>query len=408
VNSGKEYGKKAVVGGPAFTTSSNTFKNADHYILDEAEITLPLFLKDFKQGKTKRYYRSKKRPDITKTPQPLWSLLNFKDYAAMALQYSRGCPYNCEFCDIIIMNGRIPRTKTPVQFIKELNGLYDAGWRGSVFIVDDNFIGNKVEVKKLLKIIYLWQKKRKFPFKLFTEASINLAEDIELMKLMSKANFYKVFLGLETPDIETLQACSKAQNTNIDLKEAVDTIQRHGMQVMGGFIVGFDNDTDSIFETQIKFIQKIGVVTAMVGMLNALPKTQLWHRLKEEGRLLKDTSGANTDGSINFVPKMGKDVLLQGYKELLSKIYSPKLYYKRINLFIKNYKPTVKSRLTNTEIKAFVRSIWKIGIVSRSRFLYWRMVIKTSVVKIKALPIAVELSIIGQHFEKITSDIVKV
>ncbi|MCK5283287.1 MAG: DUF4070 domain-containing protein [Nanoarchaeota archaeon] len=401
----KAQGKTVVAGGPFFTTQQEKFEGVDHLILNEAEVTLPMFLDDLKKGKPKQVYTSSIRPDITKTPVPLWSLINLKDYATMAVQYSRGCPFNCEFCDIIIMNGRIPRTKTPEQMINEFQSLYDAGWKGAVFVVDDNFIGNKVKAKEMLTHVIGWQKKYKYPFKLQTEASTNLADDIELMQMMSAANFNSVFLGLETPSIESLKECSKIQNTTGSLPVAVKTIQQNGMQVSGGFIVGFDSDTENIFEAQIKFIQQIGVVTAMVGMLNALPQTRLWHRLNAEGRLLHDTTGENTSACINFIPKMDKEKLIEGYKKILAKIYSPKNYYKRINTFIKHYKPTAKGRISKNDISAFMKSVWKIGILSRARLLYWKLLIKTGLTKRKAFSTAIELAIYGQHFERVTKRI---
>lgn len=400
--------KTIVVGGPFFTTNLEEFDGIDHFILNEAEVTLPLFLADLKKGKPKKRYTSPIRPDITNVPVPLWNLINLKDYATMSMQYSRGCPYDCEFCDIIIMNGRVPRSKTPQQVINEFQALYDAKWRGSLFIVDDNFIGNKLKVKEMLMHVIKWQKKYRYPFTLVTEASTNLAQDPELMKMMSAANFNSVFLGLETPSLLGLKECSKVQNTVGNLVDSVKTIQQNGMQVTGGFIVGFDSDTEQIFEAQIKFIQKIGVVTAMVGMLNALPQTRLWHRLHAEGRLLNLTSGENTDGSINFLPKMQKEKLVEGYKSILKRIYSPKNYYRRIETFIKNYRPTAKSRIRIVEVSAFFKSIWKIGFLSRSRLLYWRLLIKTGFTKTRALSTAVELAIYGQHFEKITNKILSV
>lgn len=401
INMCKAQGKTVVAGGPAFTTPHERFEGVDHFVLNEAEVTLPLFLKDLKKGKPKPVYSSKQRPNITKTPVPLWSLINFKDYATMAVQYSRGCPFNCEFCDIIIMNGRVPRTKTPEQLINELQSLYDAGWNGPLFIVDDNFIGNKVNLKKMLALLIKWQKEHKYPFKLTAEASINLADDEELMKMMSSANFCSVFVGIETPNVGSLKECNKTHNCTRNLAEAVRIIHRNGMRVMGGFIVGFDSDTESIFEAQIKFIQKMGVVTAMVGLLNALPKTRLWNRLKAEGRLLSDTTGENTDGSLNFIPQMGKEKLTNGYKRILSTIYSPKFYYKRINTFIRDYKPTVKGKISKLDLNAFVKSLWRIGILSKARLLYWKLIVKTCLIKRKALPIAVELAIHLQHFEKV-------
>jgi len=401
----KTLNKKIVVGGPLFTTRNEQFKGVDHFVLDEAEITLPEFLKDLKNGTTKNVYRSKIRPDITKTPIPSWDLINFKDYASMTIQYSRGCPFNCEFCDIIIMNGRIPRTKTPEQIIAEIQSLYNAGWKKSLFIVDDNFIGNKKKVKEMLKKLIVWQKNHNYPFMLLTEASSNLADDNELMQLMREANFSKVFIGLETPNIDSLNECKKTQNSVRNLASSVKIIQQNGMQVMGGFIVGFDNDTEKIFEAQIKFIQQIGVVTAMVGILNALPQTNLWKRLKIEGRLLKDTSGENTDGNLNFIPKMGREKLISGYRKIISNIYSPKKYYKRIDTFISNYKPTAKGRIYYEDLKAFLKSIWHIGIISKSSLRYWKLLIKTIITKRKAFPVAVELAIYGLHFNRVAQKI---
>ncbi|MGB3975913.1 MAG: DUF4070 domain-containing protein [bacterium] len=398
----KKVGKTIVVGGPLFSSQDNHWQDVDHYVLNEAEITLPLFLKDLAEGRPKRVYTSQERPDITLTPLPMWSLIDLKKYVTMPVQYSRGCPYNCEFCDIIIMNGRKPRTKTPSQMIAEIQSLYEAGWRGAIFIVDDNFIGNSPKVKKMLPFLIDWQKRMKYPFTFLTEASTDLAQDKELLELMSAANFYKVFIGLETPDLNSLKECGKYQNMNMDLKTAVQTIHQHGMQVMGGFIVGFDNDTSTVFDSQIKFIQQIGVVTAMVGILTALPRTRLWHRLKGENRLLGESSGENTGDSINFIPRMGVDKLQEGYRNLIATIYSPKYYYRRIDTFIKSYKPCVVTKLHLQDIRAFLRSTWRIGIFSRARIHYWKLLIKTFLTRIRCLPIATELAIMGLHFDKVS------
>jgi len=405
----KSLGKIVVVGGPAFTTKDKDFSKVDHFVLNEAEITLPLFLKDLENKKAKKVYTSKKRPDITKTPIPDWSLINFKDYATMAVQYSRGCPFNCEFCDIVIMNGRTPRTKTPKQVINEIQSLYNAGWKDSIFIVDDNFIGNKTNVKQMLPLLIKWQKEHKYPFKFLTEASLNLAEDKELMQMMSRANFDKVFLGIETPSLKSLKECGKIQNTKKDLTESIKIIHKNGMQVMGGFIVGFDSDTDQIFDSQIKFIQKVGIVTAMVGILNALPQTRLWHRLKAEKRLLKDTSGENTDGTINFIPKMGKEKLFRGYKKIISTIYSPKHYFERINTFLKDYnsKAKTKAKISLRIILTFFKSMWDVGVISKARCQYWKLLIKTGLIRTKSFPLAIEQMIYWKHFSKIVQKITK-
>ncbi|MFP4391854.1 MAG: B12-binding domain-containing radical SAM protein [Desulfohalobiaceae bacterium] len=397
----KSLDRKVVAGGPAFGAQPESFPGVDHFVLDEAESTLPVFLRDLEAGALQQTYTSQERPDITQTPLPMWSLIDMHNYATMPVQYSRGCPFDCEFCDIVILNGRKPRTKAPEQMVQEMQALYDQGWKGSVFIVDDNFIGNKKNVKRMLPDLISWQKRNNYPYTLLTEASVNLAEDQELMDLMSAANFNKVFLGLETPCMESLQECGKTQNTGMDLVEAVRTIHQHGMQVMAGFIVGFDNDTESIFETQIKFIQQIGVVTAMVGLLGAIPHTRLWHRLRAEGRLLNETSGDNTDGSLNFIPNMGQDKLLAGYQQVISTIYSPKVYYQRIYTFIQNYQPKAKGKFSRDELRALLKSVLCIGLFSKNCLRYWRLIFKTARTKISALPEAIELTIYGYHFERV-------
>jgi radical SAM superfamily enzyme YgiQ (UPF0313 family) len=396
----KARGKTVVAGGPAFSGQPEAFGEVDHFVLNEAEVTLPIFLEDFLQGRPRRLYTSDEKPDITRTPLPLWSLVNLKHYATMAVQYSRGCPFDCEFCDIVVLNGRIPRTKTPAQMIAEFQALYDAGWRRAIFVVDDNFIGNKAQVKKMLRELIRWQQAHHYPFMLLTEASLNLADDPELMQLMSTANFSKVFLGIETPCLDSLRECGKRQNVTRDLAESVKIIHQHGMQVMGGFILGFDNDTESIFETQIRFIQRIGVATAMVGLLTALPHTRLWHRLKKEGRLIGDSTGENTAADLNFIPRMGRETLLRGYQNVVKTIYSPRRYYQRINNFLKTYRPTAKGRPSRDDVMALFRSMWRIGVLSRSCLLYWKLLVKTALTKFRALPVAVELAIYGLHFQR--------
>lgn len=399
-------GKTIVAGGPAFTAQPEQYPDVNHLVLNEAEITLPLFLRDWEQGRAQPVYTSQEKPELHQTPVPLWSLIRLKDYAVIPIQYSRGCPFSCEFCDIIIMYGRTPRTKTPAQLIAELQSLYDAGWRGDVFIVDDNFIGNKVTVKKMLPVLIEWQKEHRFPFNLLTEASVNLADDDELMTLMNRANFQNVFLGIETPNMDSLKGCGKMQNASRDLCDAVKTIQQHGMQVMAGFIIGFDTDSENIFDHQITFIQQSGIVTAMVGLLNALPHTPLWHRFNEQGRLLKETTGENTDGTLNFSPLMGEKKLVTGYRKVLATIYSHKFYYQRINTFMRNYKPNPIARIPKREeVYALFRSMWHIGVLSKARFSYWNLVIRTFISKPKAFPVAIEMAIAGHHFQQVTKQL---
>ncbi|HMK35541.1 MAG TPA: DUF4070 domain-containing protein [Desulfomonilaceae bacterium] len=399
----REMGKKIVAGGPLFTSVPQEYEDIDHLVLNEGEITLPLFLRDLERGTPRRVYTSEERPDITQTPPPRWELINTALYASMSVQYSRGCPFDCEFCDIVKLNGRKPRVKSNEQMLRELDVLYDLGWRGRCFIVDDNFIGNRVKVKSLLKELIVWQGRRDYPFTLFTEASVNLAQDEDLMDLMAEAGFDSVFLGLETPAEECLQECGKHQNRAVDLLESVKTIQRHGMEVMGGFIIGFDNDPPNIFERQIKFIQNSGVVKAMIGLLNAIPGTRLYQRLKDEGRLLDLGTGDNCDGNINFIPKMDAKILREGYQAVLNKIYSPKEYYARVSEFLKDYKPIRKKRIDKLEIVAFFNSIVYLGILDKgmSKIYYWKLLIRAFLFHRKSFGEAVSSAIFGYHFRKL-------
>jgi len=322
----------------------------------------------------------------------------------LSIQYSRGCPFNCEFCDVVNLNGRVPRVKSDEQMVREFDVLYGMGWRGRLFMVDDNFIGNKVKVKSMLRRLISWQEEHKFPFSLYTEASVNLADDEELMDLMVTAGFDCVFLGLETPEEDSLKECGKHQNSGKDLVEAVKTIQRHGMEVMGGFIIGFDNDPPNIFERQVKFIQNSGVVKAMIGLLNAVPGTRLYERLKREGRLMEDrTTGDNTDGSINFVPKMDIETLREGYLAVLNHLYQPKHYYKRVREFLETYQPVRRRRIDKTEVMAFFRSILYLGILDKgkNKLYYWRLLITAFLFHRRSFGEAISSAIFGYHFRKL-------
>jgi len=403
----KRYNTIMVAGGPLFTAGHEYFSDVDHLVLDEAEITLPPFLEDLEKGCAKHIYTSKERPDITKTPLPMWSLLDMKKYSSTNIQYSRGCPYNCDFCDIIILNGNVPRTKSKEQILAELDALYSRGWRDGIFVVDDNFIGNKKKLKgEILPAMIEWQKARKYPSMLLTETSINLADDDKLMDLMVEAGFDTVFIGIESPNEESLAECSKHQNRKRDLVASVKRIQNHGLQVQGGFILGFDNDPLSIFRSQINFIQKSGIVTAMVGLLNAPPETKLYQRLEKENRLLEIStiSGDNTDCTMNFIPKMDRETLLNGYKSILATIYSPKEYYKRVKIFLKEYKPRRKKRLSQLQywhVRALLRSLWFLGVVDRGRLHYWRFMFSTLFKRPQHFPLSVSLAVYGFHFRKV-------
>jgi len=412
----RKLNAKIVAGGPLFTTSYKQFElyeqvdlsYVDHFVLGEAEATLPLFLEDLKKGCAQHIYTSNEHPDITETPVPNWELIDMKKYASMNIQYSRGCPFNCEFCDIILLNGHRPRTKDKHQLVAEFEALYRQGWRDGVFIVDDNFIGNKKKLKEeTLPEIIRWSQERKYPFSFFTEASINLADDEELMQLMTKAGFETVFVGIETPNKESLVECSKLQNVNRDLIASVKKIQNCGLQVQGGFIVGFDSDPPSIFKSQINFIQSSGIVTAMVGLLNVPPGTRLYKRLEKENRILPGGSGDNTDGAINFIPKMNHEVLINGYKDIVKTIYSAKQYYERIKIFLKEYKPRGlrKGKLHFCHIRAFGKSMWILGVKEKGRRYYWRLFGSTLFKKPRAFPLFVTLTVYGFHFRKIAKKI---
>ena len=401
----KKLNAKMVAGGPLLTSEYEEFEEVDHLVLDEAEITLPLFLEDLGKGCAKHIYTSKERPDIRKTPLPAWPLLDMKKYTTMSIQYSRGCPFDCEFCDIIILNGHEPRTKSKHQVLAELGALYNRGWRAGVFIVDDNFIGNKRKLKQeILPAIIKWQKERRHPFALSTQASINLADDEELMRLMATAGFDSVFVGIETPNEESLVECNKHRNRDRDLVASVKMIQNHGLQVQGGFILGFDSDPASIFKSQIDFIQKSGIVVAMVGLLNAPRGTKLYQRLKKENRLLEGVSGDNTDCSMNFIPRMDRETLIDGYKHILTTIYSSKQYYERVKILLKEYKPQRKkgvSQLKLWHIWAVVRSMWFLGIKDRGRGHYWRFLASILLKQPRSFPISMGFAVSGFHFRMV-------
>jgi radical SAM superfamily enzyme YgiQ (UPF0313 family) len=399
----REAGVKTVAGGPLFTIELERFEGeVDHLVLNEAEVTLPYFLADLAQGGAGPVYVSPEFPDIRQTPAPLWALADLRKYATVGIQFSRGCPYNCDFCNVTALFGHRPRIKTAEQILLELDSLCDSGWRGKVFFVDDNFFGNRrYLVTELLPALIEWQKGRKgIPFQ--TEISINLADDERLMRMMVKAGFDSVFIGIETPDEDSLAECGKKQNLNRDMVEDVKRIQRAGLQVQGGFIVGFDHDTPSIFQRQIDFIQRSGIVTAMVGLLQAPPGTRLHERLKREGRLFSRMSGDNVDGTTNVIPRMNLETLREGYKRIMQHIYSPQHYYQRVKTFLREYRPpTIKAPLTSEHILALFRSIYRLGIIGRERIHYWRLFLWTLFNRPKLFPLAITLAIYGYHFRRV-------
>jgi radical SAM superfamily enzyme YgiQ (UPF0313 family) len=406
----KKFNVKIVAGGPLFTMEYADYTDKiDHLVLNEAESTLPDFLNDLKDGNPKRIYKSDKFPNITDTPTPLWKLINLKKYASMSIQYSRGCPFHCDFCNVTTLFGRKMRKKTAPQVINELDAVYEAGYRGSIFFVDDNFIGTINTLKKeLLPALIKWKKAHP-EMNFFTEVSINIADDVELMKMMRLAGFDQVFIGIETPNNDSLAESNKTQNHNRNLVGDIKRIQRNGLQVQGGFIVGFDSDSPGIFQNQIDFIQECGITTAMVGLLQAPAGTKLYDRMERDNRLQNQVSGDNFDGSTNIVPiSMDIKTLKSGYKDILNKIYSPKYYYKRIKVFLREYQSQeIKEPVSTDRMLAFFRSLFFIGVLGKERFHYWNLLIWTTFRYPAHFPLAVNLSIIGFHFRKTVKCYVK-
>lgn len=402
----RSLNRPIVAGGPLFTSSYESFPEIDYFVLNEAEITLPMFLSDLEKGELKKMYTTEEWADIATTPLPMWKLAKMDKYSSMNLQYSRGCPFDCEFCDITVLYGRRPRTKTKEQVLAELDNLYDMGWRGPVFFVDDNFIGNKQKLKKeILPAVYSWLEEHGHPFWFSTEASINLADDDELLRLMVLTGFEAVFIGIETLNEESLLEARKNQNRNRDLISSIKKIQNSGLEVQGGFIVGFDHDPPAIFDSLTDFIQESGVVTAMVGLLNAPKGTRLYNRLLKEGRLLGAFSGNNAF-AINFIPRMNIESLMAGYKKILDTIYSPRHYYTRVLNFLKEFKPQQKHifHFKLTYIQALGKSIILLGVLGKERFYYWKLFFWSLFTRPRLFSLAILLSIYGFHFRKVSTD----
>ena len=400
----KAMGKRVVLGGPYVTTTIEDLPEADHIFLGEAETTLPQFVLDLERGEAKRTYQAAEKPPLSVTPIADFHLADLKRYSSMSVQYSRGCPFNCEFCDIIEIYGRVPRTKSNQQVLSELDTLNQLGWRGTLFIVDDNFIGNKKNVKKLIPELARWQRENGHPFSFVTEASVNLAEDNELLSGMRDAGFRRVFLGIETPVEASLKEAQKGQNTRRDLLESVKKIQNFGMEVMAGFIVGFDNDPEDIFDLQINFIRDSAIPVAMVGLLTALPDTQLWRRLEREGRLLGESTGNNTNLALNFVPKMDPARLIEGYKSIMRTIYSPREYYERVLECLKRV-PQSEAEVNQynvlSSLVSFARLTLKLGVLDRERREFWRFFVEAAAKHREKFVESMRMAAMGYHLRKL-------
>ena len=399
----KRRGRRTVVGGPITSARDAAISQGDHIVEGEAEEMIGQLVADLEQGAAKPHYMRVQLPDVTRVPLPDLHLAPLRRYSSMSVQFSRGCPFTCEFCDIIEIYGRRPRTKTPDQVCAELDQLYRLGWRGSVFMVDDNFIGNKKSVKALLPRMTQWMRDHNFPFALYTEASLNLAEDEELLGMLREAHFTRVFLGIETPVAESLKETTKFQNLRKDLLESVKLIQAYGLEVMAGFIVGFDNDPPDVFDRQIAFIREAAIPLSMVGLLSALPNTQLWRRLKAEGRLLKASLGNNTQADLNFIPRMDTQELLNGYRRILQTIYSPREYFQRASAFLTQLGSGSRSPIVFSDVMALGRSLWRQGLLSNYRQEYWKFLVQSVRRHRRHFSKAITLAIMGHHFFELTA-----
>jgi hypothetical protein len=403
------HGTPVVVGGPYPTSFGDDLVGADFQILGEVEETFPRFLSDWLEGVAVPEYRPETRPEITHTPVPRFDLIDLEAYGAMALQFSRGCPFDCEFCDITQLYGRVPRTKTNAQMLAELDLLYELGWRGSVFLVDDNFIGNRREAMRLLPVVASWQRERGYPFDLFTEASVDLAKHEPLMDGMVEAGFTMVFVGIESPNPEALRRTRKLQNTargeDDHLLRAVRRIQERGLEVTGGFILGLDGDGREVFDAQIDFVQRAGIPIAMVGLLTAVRGSHLYTRLEHEGRLLAESTGNNVEIALNFEPELDRDVLIDGYRRVLSALYGPRLdsYFARCRTLLARLGPRPRRSRppTRAEITGFLRSVG-LQLFSRQGPAYARFLAGIVLAHPSRFPAAARMTIKGWHFQRFT------
>lgn len=394
------------VGGPAPTTSPDLFYEANVVFRGEAEGRID----ELVHALTRRSESCRvldaptSHPDMANFPAPRFDLLDLSGYVSLSVQYSRGCPFQCEFCDVIEIFGRKPRLKTPEQIINELEAIYRLGYKGTLFFVDDNFIGNKPAVKRLLPIIRDWQRKRDYPFELYTEASVDLAADPQLLHSMVDAGFTSVFLGIETPSLKALEQAKKLQNLRLDPIEAIDRITSAGIEVMGGFIVGFDSDGPEIFAQQREFIGHRPLPLAMVGILTALPGTALWRRLKAEGRL-RGSSNGDQFSRPNFEPRMDEEELVRGYGKLMEWLYSPKEYYRRCEAYLRlaGSGPTSQAP-TLADVGGLLRAIWHVGVRSPRRRLFWRLICRVILRGRSKLRQAVVHAVQGEHLIKYTRE----
>jgi radical SAM superfamily enzyme YgiQ (UPF0313 family) len=400
-------GVKVCAGGVHYSTPGTPFEPVDHLFIGEVEELLPTFLADLAQGKALPEYRAPRFPSLTSSPVPAWELLDHSHYVNMLVQVCRGCPHDCDFCHVIVQYGRHPRYKEPDQVVAELQGLYDSGWRRDITFADDNFICHHGKAKAILQAVSRWQAEHRYPFHFVAQASLEVVDDPELLPLLAQAGFVGLFLGIETSDPASLQECNKRQNLNRDLVGAVRTIQVHGIEVSGGFIVGFDSDSPNVFDCQADFIEKAAIPTAMINLLTAPPGTRLYRRLESEGRLLGDSDGdtAMNAGCLNFTPKMDRQSLLDGYKTLLGRLFSPKPFYQRVLTFLDHYRPNplLPARPpTHREVLAVLKIILALGFKEPGRWAFWSFLRRLLVRHPQGFPLGISIAAVGLHYRIIT------
>lgn len=401
-------GRTVVAGGPLFTVEPERFPQVDHLVLGEAERSLQPFLDDLANGRARKVYHAEGFADLALSPIPLWELADLQGYMTASIQATRGCPFSCDFCNVTQLLGRRHRHKTASQIIRELDELWNRGWRKSVFFVDDNFIGNRGWLKReLLPALLEWRQtgengraRRGMPF--HTQVSIDLADHRDVYEMMARAGFDAVFIGLESPEEESLAECGKVQNRGRDLAADTRCLQQAGLQVQGGFIVGFDSDTQGVFKRQLEFIQSTGIVTAMVGMLQAPPGTRLYQRLLAAGRITFQEWGDNADGLTNIIPGMGLDNLTEKYRTLMATLYAPRQYYGRVRRLLRELKiQPARIPMDADRLLSLLRSMWRLGILGRERFQYWGLLRWTLMHRPRAFPLAITLAIYGHHFRRV-------
>jgi radical SAM superfamily enzyme YgiQ (UPF0313 family) len=410
IKESKRRGKLVGVGGPYPTALSGEVAEADYLILDEGEMTLPMFVEAVNKGEKSGVFRAKngERPDVTTTPVPRFDLLQLDAYGEMSVQFSRGCPFQCEFCDIIVLYGRKPRTKNPEQILAELQCLYDLGWRRSIFMVDDNFIGNKRNVKLFLKQLQPWMVEHGFPFSFSTEASVDLANDQEMLDMMVACNFGAVFLGIETPDEESLAMTQKFQNTRDSLSESVEKIAKSGIRVMAGFIIGFDGEKAGAGQRIVNFVEKTAIPTALFSMLQALPDTALWHRLIKENRLRSqevETAGSQTS-LMNYIPTRPLEDIAREYVEAFWDLYEPSKFlgrtYRHFLMLGEAKYPkkenSTKKKVEWVTIRALFTICWRQGLVRSTRWQFWNCLIKMAIKNPGGLSSYLSTCALAEHF----------